>query len=539
MTSSSSSSSSSSSRLLALTAASTIIYSLYHRYYNRSDRSGKKKYDIHDGKLDNDDDWGKDKTKKKKGNNDEQQQEQQQPILPEHLQREIYKEERRKKSIRFLSMKKPLYDNIEMYHPDNRTMLCTIGKKKANWYVKKQLAVWRREEDAGVVNNIGNEKNDDDDDDDVHPSIRLLFEPKNSKNCKINREKTLAATAISTPITTNDDDGHTFERMNTYNINHKKNICVACGIGPDAPSSSSSPLKSKSTVVGIKIGEEDDNDDDDNHDDGDKEDADDGGGGGLMRHYVVPYSYRKKFPIKFKTHLPHDIVLLCIECHIAMDQATKIYRTDIYEQSYRTDLNTRHKVIVDEKLKHIKSYSRALYLYKNKLPKHRIQFYEKYILKEYLVINNQMKKNDADYETDADADDSRNNNNSNTNTTDDNDDDDKLDVINKASISTTATGAMTPTAANKTKSTTTMTMTTTIIPDDTLRQLSENLITEKLNPKYIPLVDLVMKHKLKTDQAVREFVIGWRQFFVDTLNPQYLPIGWSVNSPVESDGNDE
>ena len=347
----------------------------------------------------------------------------------------------------------------------------------------------------------------------------------------------MAATAIST----NDDDGNTFERMNTYNINHKKNICVACGIGPDAPSSSSLPLKSKSksTVVGIKIGgEEEEDDDDDTHDDGDKEKADDGGGGGLMRHYVVPYSYRKKFPIKFKTHLPHDIVLLCIECHIAMDQATKIYRTDIYEQSYRTDPNTRHKVIVDEKLKHIKSYSRALYLYKNKLPKQRIQLYEKYILQEYLVINNQMKKNDADYETDADADDSRNNNNSNTNTTDDNDDDDKLDVINKASISTTATGAMTPTAANKTKTTTT-TMTTTIIPDDTLRQLSENLITEKLNPKYIPLVDLVIKHKLKTDQDVREFVIGWRQFFVDTLNPQYLPIGWSVNSPVESDGNDE
>ncbi|OEU16717.1 hypothetical protein FRACYDRAFT_149334, partial [Fragilariopsis cylindrus CCMP1102] len=292
--------------------------------------------------------------------------------LPEHLQREIYKEERRKKSIRFLSMKKPLYDNIEMYHPDNRTMLCTIGKKKANWYVKKQLAVWRREEDAGTM--------------------------------------------AATPIKTNDDDGNTFERMNTYNINHKKNICVACG-------------------------------------------------GGLMRHYVVPYSYRKKFPIKFKTHLPHDIVLLCIECHIAMDQAIKICRTDIYEQSYRTDPNTRHKVIVDEKLKHIKSYSRALYLYKNKLPKHRIQLYEKYVLKEHLVTSNQ---NDPDYETDADA-------------------------------------------------------------------YDKNLITEKLNPKYIPLVDLVIKHKLKTDQDVREFVIGWRQFFVDTLNPQYLPIGWSVNSPVESD----
>ena len=62
--------------------------------------------------------------------------------LPPHIQRELYKEQRRKKSVRFLALKKPMYDNIEMYGPDG-IMLCTIGKKKANWYVnKKGLAVW-------------------------------------------------------------------------------------------------------------------------------------------------------------------------------------------------------------------------------------------------------------------------------------------------------------------------------------------------------------------------------------------------------------
>lgn len=35
----------------------------------------------------------------------------------------------------------------------------------------------------------------------------------------------------------------------------------------------------------------------------------------LTKHHVVPSSYRKHFPVKFKTHLSHDCVLLCVDCH--------------------------------------------------------------------------------------------------------------------------------------------------------------------------------------------------------------------------------
>jgi hypothetical protein len=34
------------------------------------------------------------------------------PELPTHMMREIYKEQRRKASVRFLAMKKPMYDNV-------------------------------------------------------------------------------------------------------------------------------------------------------------------------------------------------------------------------------------------------------------------------------------------------------------------------------------------------------------------------------------------------------------------------------------------
>ena len=176
------------------------------------------------------------------------------PDLPPHLQRELYKEQRRKESVRFLALKRPMYDNIEMYDPDG-VLLCTIGKKKAHWYVsKKGLAVWKTPLTGENDKNGSNPGK--------APSIQLLFTPKNSKNKE------------------NDNSNGTEETQDeihpnrVYNSSHKRNICVACG----------------SSI-------------------------------GLMRHYVVPYSYRRLLPTKFKSHLPHDIVLLCMDCHMCADHA--------------------------------------------------------------------------------------------------------------------------------------------------------------------------------------------------------------------------
>ena len=78
-------------------------------------------------------------------------------LLPGHVKREILKEQRRRKKMEGFSCKKPVYDNMRMYDPRDR-LLCTISKKKANWYIKKDLANWA---------------NDD------QTAIRLNFEPKN------------------------------------------------------------------------------------------------------------------------------------------------------------------------------------------------------------------------------------------------------------------------------------------------------------------------------------------------------------------------
>ena len=57
------------------------------------------------------------------------------------MERELYKEERRERMMPRLTRKKPLYDNIVMSDPQGN-VLATVSIKKAQWYVRKNLAQW-------------------------------------------------------------------------------------------------------------------------------------------------------------------------------------------------------------------------------------------------------------------------------------------------------------------------------------------------------------------------------------------------------------
>ena len=43
---------------------------------------------------------------------------------------------------------------------------------------------------------------------------------------------------------------------------------------------------------------------------------------GFMRHYVVPSSFRSLFPRRFKSHMSHDVVLVCSGCHVDVQART-------------------------------------------------------------------------------------------------------------------------------------------------------------------------------------------------------------------------
>ena len=66
----------------------------------------------------------------------------------------------------------------------------------------------------------------------------------------------------------------------------------------------------------------------------------------------------------------------------------------------------------------------------------------------------------------------------------------------------------------------------------TLEEATE-IETSHPNPHYIPASDIIVASLCRDDAAIEVFVKGWRKHFVETMEPQYLPKGWSVNSSVE------
>ncbi|EGG20780.1 3'-5' exonuclease domain-containing protein [Cavenderia fasciculata] len=51
-----------------------------------------------------------------------------------------------------------------------------------------------------------------------------------------------------------------------------------------------------------------------------------GSGKQLMRHSIVPHSYRQYLPVRVKSHSSHDVVLLCCDCHLHVNRRIHLMR---------------------------------------------------------------------------------------------------------------------------------------------------------------------------------------------------------------------
>lgn len=350
-------------------------------------------------------------------------------LLPPHMRREVYKEQRRRENVRVLSRKTPMYDNIEMYGPDGATMLCTVGKKKARWYVGKDLAVWMSSSSPPPPAG-GGEPHQDPSSPSSRSAIRLLFEPKSGHHHK-------PASSV------------------LYDTSHKRNVCVACG-SPD----------------------------------------------GLVRHYVVPYAYRRLLPHRHKSHLPHDVVLLCLDCHLCAETAGREKREDEYERTLRLDPDTAPAVLPDRHLRRVRSCAKALLKHSAALPPERRQEYER-VVEEHL----QQRGTSLLSTTTSTA---------------------TTMAQHSAPSASAGNGAMVmglPAAAAAAAAVV------------VLEELSR-MDTDFPNPRHVPIADLVVA-TLWSDEEVARFVRDWRRLFLETLSPRYLPVGWSVGSPVQNDTADD
>ena len=297
-----------------------------------------------------------------------------------HVDRDFLKEQRRKRMIPFMAMKKPMYDNIIMKCPRG-DILSTISLKKANWYIRKNLAEWEAADEK---------------------SIRLLFEP-NTKRA-INTEQA---------------------RLVTYNQSIKKNCCVACGCDQN-----------------------------------------------YRRHYIVPYAYRARFPPRFKTHMPHDVVILCPTCHIQAQAAAQI-RMQSLEDDLRTQLtdptvDSRHATFLDPTLQTTRSAASALLKRKTQLPPEKVTEYDQVVRAFY----NLSEEDDTTQITEE-----------------------QLQLASH----------LEPRCPNP-------------------NFLSgSDLVERKL---------LRDAKEREMDDVILDFVKEWRSLFHRTLQPQFLPSGWAIDCPV-------
>lgn len=89
----------------------------------------------------------------------------------------------------------------------------------------------------------------------------------------------------------------------------------------------------------------------------------------LTRHHVVPYCYRKYFPLEIKSHNFHDVLSLCVDCHEDYEVKAREYKNEL-AISYNAPLNG--DIFIDKDIIRAKRLASSLVNFKQYMPKDRI-----------------------------------------------------------------------------------------------------------------------------------------------------------------------
>ena len=187
----------------------------------------------------------------------------------------------------------------------------------------------------------------------------------------------------------------------------------------------------------------------------------------LMKHLIVPKLFRMHMPVDVKEHSSHDIVLLCVDCHMSCNRDDDRYKRRVQEVLGRSNPNMQ-KLKVDKRALRVTRAASALLKAGNKIPKARRE--------ELLFTIEGWLKDKGNGPCD--------------------------------------------------------------ISDDVLKRLSTldcTLVNESFVSPAKIVIDLIiagdasLPSRLSTIEA---FVKSWRRHFVDTQQPRYLPVGWSISHRV-------
>lgn len=197
----------------------------------------------------------------------------------------------------------------------------------------------------------------------------------------------------------------------------------------------------------------------------------------------MPYSYRTMLPDQYKAHMSHDIVILCPECHVRCEKATKTRMKGVeggLREEFRRDASGENKedvfcspVIDDMELNHVRSCAIALVKWRDNMPLDKIESHET-VVRDYLASTATEKENDT-----------------------------KSILLN------------------------------TKIPLSKQQLQKACSVNYRVkNPNYVSGSELVMRFLDDDEKKIEEFIVDWRRHFVETVQPRFMPVGWSVDNPV-------
>lgn len=91
-----------------------------------------------------------------------------------------------------------------------------------------------------------------------------------------------------------------------------------------------------------------------------------------VRKQVVPKEYRRYFPPSLKDHASHDVLLLCMSCHVRSTQYDTVLRYQLADEcNAPIDMGSGTKQLSDHDLQKVRSAARALLNPKANIPEFR------------------------------------------------------------------------------------------------------------------------------------------------------------------------
>lgn len=198
----------------------------------------------------------------------------------------------------------------------------------------------------------------------------------------------------------------------------------------------------------------------------------------LQRHHIVPYCYRRYFPKEFKSKNHHDVVLINHDIHGEYEKTAHEYKDELarkYGVKTITELNIEYTAMIREvgsKNGIILNNLHSLFKSYGKMPREAIIEKLKFISDETGI----------DYEF--------------------------MLTLNYIQLYK--------------------------LYSELRKMHHEKMYKFKKEERHNFDHGYHVMQKLDTEDKLRDFIILWRKHFIDTMNPQYMPDGWSVNFRVKT-----